>query len=104
MPRLHAAGAGPKERRRALLQDEAEAAAEAGIAFVCLYACYLRGGIDRFRQSSVAEYLSQLEALRAGGIGVGVTPPSVPGTSRLRMRMLANVPRVITRSLPRRAP
>ena len=33
-----------------------------------------------------------------------VTPPSVPGASRLRMRMLANVPRVITRSLPRRAP
>src|ERR1700756_3443290 len=27
----------------------AEAAAEAGIDFVCLYACYLRGGIPRFR-------------------------------------------------------
>ena len=33
-----------------------------------------------------------------------VTPPSVPGASRLRRRMLANVPRVITRSFPRRAP
>ena len=33
----------------------AEAAAEAGVAFVCLYACYLRGGIPRFRQESVAE-------------------------------------------------
>src|ERR1700751_1150584 len=30
---------GPEEARAA-----AEAAAEAGIAFVCLYACYLRGG------------------------------------------------------------
>src|SRR6185437_16911190 len=31
----------------------ASAAAEAGIAFVCLFACYLRGGISRFRQESV---------------------------------------------------
>jgi formimidoylglutamate deiminase len=61
--------------------EEARAAAaaadEAGIAFVCLYACYLRGGIDRFRQASVAEYLTELEALRADGIRVGVAPHSV---------------------------
>jgi formimidoylglutamate deiminase len=61
--------------------DEARAAAaaaeEAGIAFVCLYACYLRGGIERFRQSSVAEYLTQLESLRGHGIRVGVAPHSV---------------------------
>jgi formimidoylglutamate deiminase len=55
----------------------AGAAAEAGIAFVCLYACYLRGGIARFRQASVAEYLRQLEALRGEGIAVGVAPHSV---------------------------
>src|SRR5947207_15174315 len=55
----------------------AEAAAEAGVAFVCLYACYLRGGIERFRQASVGEYLRGLEALRAEGVAVGVTPPSV---------------------------
>jgi formimidoylglutamate deiminase len=55
----------------------AEAAAEAGIAFVCLYACYLRGGIPRFRQESVADYLRQLEALRSEGIAVGVAPHSV---------------------------
>jgi formimidoylglutamate deiminase len=55
----------------------AEAAAEAGIAFVCLYACYLRGGIPRFRQESVGDYLRQLEALRAEGIAVGVAPHSV---------------------------
>ncbi|HVU78742.1 MAG TPA: amidohydrolase family protein [Gaiellaceae bacterium] len=55
----------------------AAAAAEAGIAFVCLYACYLRGGIPRFRQESVADYLRQLEALRADGIRVGVAPHSV---------------------------
>jgi formimidoylglutamate deiminase len=58
-------------------QAAADAAAEAGIAFVCLYACYLRGGSPRFRQASVAEYLSQLEALRADGIAVGVAPHSV---------------------------
>jgi formimidoylglutamate deiminase len=55
----------------------AEAADEAGVAFVCLYACYLRGGIDRFRQDSVAEYLDQLELLRSAGIRVGVAPHSV---------------------------
>jgi formimidoylglutamate deiminase len=55
----------------------AEAAEEAGIAFVCLYACYLRGGSPRFRQRSVAEYLGQLEALRSDGIRVGVAPHSV---------------------------
>src|SRR5690348_4897913 len=61
--------------------DEARAAAaaaeDAGIAFVCLYACYLRGGSARFRQESVADYLRQLEALRADGIRVGVAPHSV---------------------------
>ena len=55
----------------------AAAAEEAGIGFVCLYTCYLRGGIERFRQSSVAQYLEELEALRADGIRVGVAPHSV---------------------------
>ena len=55
----------------------AEAAAEAGIAFVLLYACYLRGGVARFRQESVAEYLREVEALRADGIRVGIAPHSV---------------------------
>jgi formimidoylglutamate deiminase len=54
-----------------------EAAGEAGIDFVLLYACYLRGGIERFHQESVADYLQQLEALRAAGIRVGVAPHSV---------------------------
>ena len=55
----------------------AEAAAEAGIEITLLYACYLRGGIPRFRQESVSEYLTELEALRAEGIRVGVAPHSV---------------------------
>jgi formimidoylglutamate deiminase len=55
----------------------AAAAAEAGVEFVCLYACYLRGGSPRFRQDSVAAYLTELEALRADGIRVGVAPHSV---------------------------
>ena len=33
-----------------------------------------------------------------------MTPPSVPGTSWFLSRMLANVPRIITSWLPRRAP
>jgi formimidoylglutamate deiminase len=55
----------------------AEAAAEARIELTLLYACYLRGGIPRFRQESVSEYLHELEALRAEGIRVGVAPHSV---------------------------
>jgi formimidoylglutamate deiminase len=55
----------------------AEAAAEVGIEFTLLYACYLRGGIPRFRQDSVAEYLRELEALRSEGIRVGLAPHSV---------------------------
>jgi formimidoylglutamate deiminase len=55
----------------------AEAAADAGIEITLLYACYLRGGIPRFRQESVSEYLRELEALRAEGIRVGVAPHSV---------------------------
>jgi formimidoylglutamate deiminase len=55
----------------------AAAAADAGIELVCLYACYLRGGSPRFRQSSVDDYLRQLETLRAEGVRVGVAPHSV---------------------------
>jgi formimidoylglutamate deiminase len=55
----------------------ADAATEAGIAFVLLHACYLRGGIPRFRQESAAEYLREVEALRGDGIRVGVAPHSV---------------------------
>jgi formimidoylglutamate deiminase len=55
----------------------AEAAEEAGIVQTILFACYLRGGIPRFRQESVADYLRQLETLRADGIRVGVAPHSV---------------------------
>ncbi len=55
----------------------AEAAAEVGIELVVLLAAYGRGGLDRMRQGSVAEYLSQLEELRSAGIAVGVAPHSV---------------------------
>ena len=54
-----------------------EAAAEAGVELVLLHVAYARGGIERFRQESVAEYLRELEELRAGGIRVGVAPHSV---------------------------
>ena len=55
----------------------AAAAAAAGIAFVCVYACYLRGGSPRFRQSSVGDYLRELEQLRSDGVDVAVAPHSV---------------------------
>ena len=55
----------------------AEAAAEAGIAFVLLLVAYARGGSERFRQPSVAAFLDVVEELRAEGIAVGVAPHSV---------------------------
>jgi formimidoylglutamate deiminase len=67
----------------------AEAAEEAGIAFVLLYAAYARGGIDRFRQESVADYLRQLESLRERGIRVGVAPHSVRACPRAWLEDLA---------------
>jgi formimidoylglutamate deiminase len=54
-----------------------DAAAEAGIDFVLLYAAYARGGLPRMRQASVAEYLRQVEDLRSRGLRVGVAPHSV---------------------------
>jgi formimidoylglutamate deiminase len=67
----------------------AKAAAEAGIEFVLLYAAYGRGGIDRFRQESVAEYLRQLESLRERGLTVGVAPHSVRACPRAWLEELA---------------
>ena len=60
----------------------AEAAVEAGIELVLLYVAYARGGIDRFRQASVAEYLRGLEELRGAGVRVGVAPHSVRACPR----------------------
>jgi formimidoylglutamate deiminase len=66
--------------------DEAVAATEAaeaaGIELVLLYAAYGRGGLDRFRQASAADYLSQVERLGERGITVGLAPHSVRACSR----------------------
>ena len=55
----------------------AEAAAVAGVDLVLLHVAYGRGGLPRFRQSSVDEYLEQVEGLRAAGLRVGLAPHSV---------------------------
>ena len=55
----------------------AEAADAAGIGFVLLHVAYARGGLPRFRQDSVAEFIEHVEGLRAIGIAVGVAPHSV---------------------------
>jgi formimidoylglutamate deiminase len=68
----------------------AEAAEEAGVAFVCLFACYLRGGSARFRQASVGEYLQQLERLRERGVAVGVAPHSVRACDADALRELGS--------------
>ncbi len=54
-----------------------EAAAEAQMRIVLLLAAYARGGLERSRQLSVSEYLSQLEALRSADVPVGLAPHSV---------------------------
>src|SRR5436190_4614226 len=65
--------------------DEAQAAADAaraaGIEIVLLLAAYEHGGLERFRQASVADYLAQVERLRGTGIRVGVAPHSVRACS-----------------------
>jgi len=53
------------------------AAEEAELRIVVLLAAYGRGGLPRFRQASVAEYLKQVDDLRSRGILVGVAPHSV---------------------------
>jgi len=60
----------------------AEAAGEAGVELTLLYVAYARGGIDRFRQASVTEYLRLVESLRSDGIRVGVAPHSVRACPR----------------------
>ena len=60
----------------------AEAAADAGVELVLLHVAYARGGIERFRQESVAAYLRELEQLRSDGIRVGVAPHSVRACPR----------------------
>ena len=60
----------------------AAAAAEAGVELVLLLAAYARGGLPRMRQSSAAEYLSQLESLRDDGLRVGLAPHSVRACPR----------------------
>ena len=54
-----------------------EAAHDAEIEIVLLLGAYARGGIERFRQESAAEYLRQLEELRESGARVGCAPHSV---------------------------
>jgi formimidoylglutamate deiminase len=55
----------------------AEAARAAGVELVLLHVAYARGGLPRFRQASVAEYLGEVERLRGAGLRVGVAPHSV---------------------------
>jgi len=67
-----------------------EAAEEAGVGFVLLYVAYARGGIERFRQDSVAHYLQELESLRERGVRVGVAPHSVRACPPSWLEELAN--------------
>ena len=59
-----------------------EAAGEAGVELVLLLAAYARGGLPRFRQGSVGEYLAQVEELAGRGARVGLAPHSVRACPR----------------------
>src|SRR5581483_7442379 len=59
-----------------------EAAEEAGVVCVLLHVAYARGGLERFRQESVAAYLREVEELRASGARVGLAPHSVRACPR----------------------
>jgi formimidoylglutamate deiminase len=59
-----------------------QAAAETGVELVLLHVAYARGGLERFRQESVDEYLRQVESLRDEGIRVGLAPHSVRACPR----------------------
>jgi formimidoylglutamate deiminase len=63
-----------------------DAAAAVGVELTMLSAAYERGGLPRFRQNSVAEYLGQVERLRAAGVRVGVAPHSVRACSSAWLR------------------
>jgi formimidoylglutamate deiminase len=63
---------GPAEALAAVV-----AAREAHVELVVLLAAYARAGLERFRQSSVAEFLQQVDELGAAGARVGVAPHSV---------------------------
>jgi formimidoylglutamate deiminase len=54
-----------------------DAATAAGIDLVLLHVAYARGGLPRFCQGSVREYLEQVESLRSTGLRVGLAPHSV---------------------------
>jgi formimidoylglutamate deiminase len=58
-----------------------DAARAAGIEIVLLLAAYERGGLERFRQGSVPDYLEQVERLRSTGARVGLAPHSVRACS-----------------------
>ena len=56
----------------------ADAGAAAGIELVVLLAAYGRGGLERMRQESPADYLRQLEELRVSGRSRRPRPPLRP--------------------------
>jgi formimidoylglutamate deiminase len=67
---------GLEEARAAL-----EAGRDAGVELVVLYVAYARGGLERFRQQSVPDYLRDVDALAADG-RVGLAPHSVRACPR----------------------
>jgi formimidoylglutamate deiminase len=54
-----------------------DAASAAEVELVLLHVAYARGGLPRFRQETIEQYLEEVDRLRAAGVRVGVAPHSV---------------------------
>ena len=54
-----------------------EAAAAVGVEIVLLHVAYARGGLERFRRETVADYLQEVEELLGAGVRTGLAPHSV---------------------------
>jgi formimidoylglutamate deiminase len=67
----------PYEDPNAMAVALADAAAEAGLRIVLLPTAYHRGGLARFRDATVEDFLARVDALRASGRPVGVAAHSV---------------------------
>src|SRR5438270_893580 len=79
-----------------------DAARDAGVELVVLLAAYARGGLPRFRQASVAEYLGQVEELAGGGARVGLAPHSVRACPREWLEELRELEGIARRQALRR--
>jgi formiminoglutamate deiminase len=86
----HAPDGRPYEDPNAMGRAVIAAAVEAGVRITLLDACYLHGGIDRFRDGDAAAWAERVDALGAGpGVRVGAAVHSVRAVDPESARVVA---------------